>query len=56
MTWRHLPLLLLALTTGGCSKHPAYGATPARDSARSRPNDKAQEPGATPTDGARRVP
>jgi hypothetical protein len=56
MTLKHLPLLLLALTVGACSKQPSYGTTPARDSAKSRPNDQAQEPGEAPTDGGRRVP
>jgi hypothetical protein len=56
MTWKHLPLLILALAVGSCAKHPTYGATPARDSGKSRPDDRAQEPGKAPTDGKRRVP
>ena len=56
MTWKHVPLLVLVLAIGACTKHPSYGTTPARDSAKSRPNDRAQEPGEAPTDGARRVP
>jgi hypothetical protein len=56
MTWRHLSLLFLVMVAGACSKQPTYGSPPSRDSAKSKPADRAQDPGQAPTDGGRRVP